>query len=72
VGSAQVGGGVRGSAVYAVFTNRELADIARGKPASIVELKKIDGIGEGKYERYGERFLLAIAKAPDEKDRVPF
>ena len=61
-----------GVPVYAVFTNRELADMARGKPASVVDLKKIGGIGEGKSERYGERFLLAIAEAPDEKDRVPF
>jgi superfamily II DNA helicase RecQ len=56
-----------GVPVYAICTNRQLADIARRKPSSMAELCTIEGIGEGKSVRYGERFLHAIAEVSREK-----
>ncbi len=60
-----------GVPVYAVFTNQQLADIARTRPTSIAELQKIDGIGQGKSDRYGEIFIGAICGLPDDQSRKP-
>ena len=44
---------------YAVFTNAELAEIAKlGKDITLAELKKIPGIGEKKLEKYGHHFII--------------
>ena len=45
---------------YSVFTNKQLAELAKVRPTTTVDLKKIEGIGEGKTERFGQDFLLAI------------
>ena len=42
---------------YAVFTDAELAEIAKiGDKRSIVAIKKIKGIGTKKLEKYGDKF----------------
>jgi superfamily II DNA helicase RecQ len=46
--------------VYAICTNEQLAEIAKQRPANLVDLKKIDGLGEAKIEKYGERFLVVV------------
>ncbi len=46
--------------VYAVCTNEQLAEMAKGRAATLTELKKIDGFGDAKGEKYGETFLAAI------------
>ena len=43
-----------------MLTNAQLAQIAVEKPKSISELSKIEGIGQGKCEKFGEAFLRAI------------
>ena len=43
--------------VYAICTNEQLAEIAKQRPQSMVDLKKVDGLGEAKVEKYGERIL---------------
>jgi superfamily II DNA helicase RecQ len=47
--------------VYAVCTNGQLAEMARSRPATATEMKKIDGFGDAKAEKYGEALLAAIA-----------
>jgi len=42
---------------YLIFTNQQLANIAKQKPNSLSDLAKIDGVGSGKCERYGEGVL---------------
>jgi superfamily II DNA helicase RecQ len=42
-----------GLPLYAVFTNEELADIARLPEISIGKIKSINGIGTKKCEKYG-------------------
>jgi superfamily II DNA helicase RecQ len=49
--------------VYAVCTNEQLAEMAKGRASSITELKKIDGFGDAKTDKYGEAFLAAICKS---------
>lgn len=59
----------QGQPVYAVFTNQQLADIARTRPISNIDLLKIDGIGQGRVERYGEAFLKLLAEYSGAPDR---
>ncbi len=43
--------------VYAVCTNEQLAEIAKQKPGTTTDLKKIDGLGDAKVKKYGERLV---------------
>jgi len=58
--------------VYAVCTNEQLAEIAKARPTSLPELKKIEGLGEAKAEKYGQVLLetvrTAAPKQPGEAD----
>ncbi len=45
-----------GVPVYAVFSNQELADIAKLETIDEKSLKTIQGIGEGRIEKYGAKF----------------
>ena len=47
----------KGLPVYAVCTNEQLATMARDRPATLAELKKIPGIGEGKGVLIEDSFL---------------
>ena len=49
-----------GLPVYAVCTNEQLADIAKTRPKNITEIKKIEGIGQGKAEKYAAALLECI------------
>lgn len=42
---------------YAVFSNKELSEIASLSTISIDSIKNIEGIGKGKIEKVGERFI---------------
>ena len=46
--------------VYAVSTNEQLAEMAKSRATTLADLKKIDGFGDAKAEKYGETFLAAI------------
>ena len=52
-----------GVPIYAVFTNEQLANIARKPPASLSEMESIEGIGEGKREKYGQAILDTLSSA---------
>jgi len=53
-----------GVPLYAVFTNEQLAEIAKRMPASVAELRTIAGIGDAKIAAWGER-ALAVAQQAD-------
>jgi superfamily II DNA helicase RecQ len=53
---------------YAVFTDQELAELARIELLSPEAMKKIKGIGEKKIEKYGQ-FFVNLPK--DEKSDEP-
>lgn len=52
-----------GIPAYNVFTNDELATLAKMENLTLAEMRGIKGIGEKKVEKYGSHFILK----PDEK-----
>jgi superfamily II DNA helicase RecQ len=59
-----------GVPLYAVFTNEQLAEIAKRVPTTITELKSIAGIGDAKIAAWGER-VLSVAQQADESAATP-
>jgi ATP-dependent DNA helicase RecQ len=51
-------------APYFIFSNNSLAQIARARPASMAELAKVDGVGQGKLDRYAAAVLEVVRAAP--------
>ena len=47
--------------VYAICTNEQLAEIAKRKPKSLSECMQIDGIGQGKADKYVPALLECVA-----------
>ncbi|MBM3855259.1 MAG: hypothetical protein FJ399_19245 [Verrucomicrobia bacterium] len=47
---------------YAVFTNEQLAGIAKARCQTAAALGKIDGVGPARIEKYGAAVLAAIAE----------
>ncbi|MFM9961406.1 MAG: HRDC domain-containing protein [Planctomycetaceae bacterium] len=47
--------------VYIIFSNEQLAEIARRKATTKAALGKIEGLGNGKLEKYGDRILKVVA-----------
>lgn len=45
---------------YIIFSDRTLVDMCVKAPLSKDEMLRVSGVGENKYERYGERFLKSI------------
>jgi superfamily II DNA helicase RecQ len=63
-----------GVPVYTIFTNEQLAQMVQTHAASRAELAKIDGIGEARLEKYGERMLEILNQSrasADEANRKP-
>ncbi len=48
---------------YIVFSDKTLKDLSAKKPSTKEEMLEVHGIGEVKYERYGEVFLELLADA---------
>jgi superfamily II DNA helicase RecQ len=49
--------------VYTVFTNEQLAEIARRNARSQKQLLAIDGIGQGRVERYGQAVIELMGES---------
>ena len=69
-GSPQELAGTEAIPVYAVCTNEQLAEMAKSRAATLADLKKIDGFGDAKAEKYGETFLLAIREEVGRTDEA--
>ncbi len=54
---------------YVIFHDRTLKHLVRQRPGTDDEMLDIPGIGAAKLERYGERFLAAIAAAGEPEAR---
>ncbi len=54
--------------VYIIFSNRQLADIARQQPATLKALRRIKGIGNAKLKQYGADVLKLLATPPEQTD----
>lgn len=55
---------------YHVFTDKTLDEMARMMPANEVDMKKISGVGDKKYARYGKLFIDEITKFIQEQDKA--
>lgn len=51
-----------GVPLYALFSNKQLAAMAQQRTASLEELRRIEGVGEARTQKYGKAFLAAIGK----------
>ena len=45
---------------YAIFTNEQLAEMARIRPVSKNGFSKIVGVGESRIQKYGTQFLKIL------------
>ena len=43
--------------VYTIFSNAQLADMVTNRVTTVTALAEINGVGDAKREKYGERFL---------------
>jgi len=53
---------------YAVFTDEELANIARLETINVKNLQTINGIGQKKVEKYGDKLITAYIKTDNGLD----
>jgi ATP-dependent DNA helicase RecQ len=53
---------------YVVFQDPSIEDMATRYPITIEELTNISGVGQGKAEKYGEKFVETISRYVDEND----
>ena len=49
--------------VYTIFTNEQLAEMAKKKAQSKTELKEISGVGEARVKNYGDGVLAILTGA---------
>ncbi len=53
---------------YVIFQDPSLADMSIQYPITFDELQKIQGVGQGKAQRYGKEFLSLISKYVEENE----
>jgi superfamily II DNA helicase RecQ len=61
-----------GLPVYAVCTNEQLAEIAKRRPKNLTECMKIEGIGQGKADKYVPALLECISGETNENPNLSF
>lgn len=49
--------------VYTIFTNEQLAQMVSSKATTRAALAKIDGLGESRLDKYGQKMLDILSKA---------
>lgn len=54
---------------FTIFTNEQLAKLVTERVSDLAGFRKIDGIGDGKTERYGERFLKLLQGGSNAQSR---
>ena len=53
---------------YVIFQDQSLADMSIQYPIDLEELQKIQGVGQGKAQRYGKEFVALIRKYVEENE----
>ncbi len=51
---------------YHVLSNIDIENLVREKPLSLVNLSKVDGIGDFRLERFGEKIIDFFKSLPSE------
>jgi superfamily II DNA helicase RecQ len=54
--------------VYAVFTNDQLAEMIKQEVRDVSALKKIQGVGDAKIEKFSGAILALLKASPPEKE----
>lgn len=49
---------------YVLLTNRQVAAVAHRRPETLAALRKVEGIGEAKSNRFGRELLAVVAHPP--------
>lgn len=57
----------QGVAPFIILTNQQLAALVRRMPASITEMREVEGIGEKTADRYGKQLLALLTDPTDPK-----
>ena len=62
-----------GRPAFVLFSNRQLADIARSRPATLAALREVAGVGDARVRDYGDQVLAVVQRAgdPDSGDGGP-
>ncbi len=55
----------KGVPAFMIFADRTLIEMAERRPATLDELRKINGVGERKLADHGDAFLEVLAGAPE-------
>lgn len=55
---------------FTVMTNQQLCDIVLLKPTSAAEMKKVNGVGDNRYAKYGERLYAAYLEGVEAAKEV--
>jgi ATP-dependent DNA helicase RecQ len=58
----------KGVPPYVIFSDKTLSELAKKQPKTRQEMLDINGIGEVKYERYGELFLELLSSFEEQKE----
>lgn len=53
---------------YIVFSDKTLISMSKIRPRDKVGMLKVSGVGEFKYDKYGERFLGCVREESEEED----
>jgi ATP-dependent DNA helicase RecQ len=56
-----------GKPAYIIFTDDTLREMARLRPATLEEMRRVRGVGDNKLRDFGERFLRTIVEFSPEK-----
>ena len=59
-----------GRPAYIYLTNAQLVEVARQRPASLAELMRIQGIGEGKAGDFGAEVIALLEAQPPRVDHA--
>ncbi len=54
---------------YMIFTDKTLLDMSVKQPTDKVQMLQVNGVGENKYDRYGEDFVECIRNIQKEQSR---
>ena len=55
---------------YVVFTNKQLAALAKSPPVTAAALRAVEGVGKAKIERYATEVIALLARPEDESSPV--
>lgn len=60
-----------GVPAFALFTDEQMAELAKIEPLKLADMAKVRGIGEGKVERFGNRILTLLQEDDHAQSRQP-